>query len=101
MSDKGEHWQKWVGYDWAPEPLPEITINGFDDFEPTDAEIEALIEAVEEAGCCCCGERLNDFQDWFEDNADLIEDDLDGLDFTQKLLIKDWLQQAFSAGREE
>lgn len=105
MSDNGEHWKKWVSYEWTP--IPEMPLfvagsnfaaDGFDDLEPTEEEIEALIEELD--GCCCqCGMPL--FQDWWDENQEVIEEDFEGLDYTQKLLIKDWLSQAYSAGRVE
>lgn len=97
MSDNGaEHWKSWVTYDWVPSvEQTEITVSMFDDFEPTEEEIEALIEEMD--GCCCqCGSPL--FQEWFDENQEVIEEDFDGLDYTQKLLIKDWLFQAYNAG---
>ena len=88
------------GYEWVPGvELPEIVSQGISGYEPSDEEIEELIGEFDElaGGCCQCGVPL--FEEWWEDNQDLIEDDFEDLDFTQKLLVKDWLVQAFEAGR--
>jgi hypothetical protein len=82
--DYAEHWREWVGYDFGAEPT-EFTAS-------TDWEGYTF----DSFG----GEPLGqEFADWYAEYEELIEDDFEGVGFTHKLLIKDWLSQAWEAAR--
>jgi hypothetical protein len=44
--------------------------------------------------------RRDEFVDWFERFQSLIEDDFSAVHRDDFFLIKDWLSQAFEAGRK-
>lgn len=84
------------GYEFDRESLPEILVECLAESEPTDNEIEILIDQLEDSDYDCC---VASFEHWWEENQELIDDDFEALGFTEKLLVKDWLIQAFEAGR--
>lgn len=95
MVDLTEYWRSWVNYEWIGPEVPQITVelHAWDDEPPVPAR-----EPEEDTGACCCGYPA--FAAWWEEFQDLIEDDFEDLGLTQRLLLKDWLIQAYEAGRE-
>jgi hypothetical protein len=82
--DYSEHWREWVGHEFN---LEQPKYSSFTDWEGY---------TMDSFG----NQPVKEFADWFEENEELLEEDFEGLDFTSRLLIKDWLSQAYEAGRE-
>lgn len=83
--DYTEHWREWVGYDLDIQPVEFIAAADW-----TGYTLDSFGDSV----------PAREFPDWYEEFEELIEDDFDGLGFTHKLLIKDWLYQAWEAARK-
>jgi hypothetical protein len=82
--DYSEHWREWVGYDFDSKPKKYSSLTDWEGY------------TMDSFG----NQTAKEFADWFEENEELLEEDFEGLDFTARLLIKDWLSQAYEAGRE-
>lgn len=105
--DYAEHWREWVGFNIAGvDPLTQFVVTpeweGYtlDTVEPcpVDYEIGDLADI-----CDCCAADIADYEpvefvDWYQENEEVIEEDFEGVEFHFKLLVKDWLSQAYEAG---
>jgi hypothetical protein len=82
--DYAEHWREWVGYDFDKEPVEFIAATDWNGYT-SDPFMDIA--------------PIQEFADWYAEFEDLIEDDFEEVGFTHKLLIKDWLSQAWEAAR--